>query len=163
MISYDLNTLKQDIVVNPITGATSVGLYNLTELTYQYVASITAQHLVEPQDEMRLDNISNTLYGITDYVDFIMNLNDIDNPLNVMNGDTLIYVDQSVIKNYQIASNEAMTKIKQFINLNKTTQVDTNRQQYVNNNYSVQPTIQDTPKKQVKVNGNTITIGDVGP
>jgi hypothetical protein len=165
MTLYDLDTLKIGMTISTtgVEGATGIGIYDLTELTYQFIQSVTAQYFVEPQDEMRMDNISNNIYGSSDYVDILMDINDIDNPLNVMSGDTLIYVDPSVITSMQIASNEAMSKIKQFINLNKTTQVDNSRSQYVNNNYSVQPTVQDSPKSQVKVSGNTITIGDVGP
>ena len=48
------------------------------------IAVDTTKAIIEQDEEMRLDLISFRLYGSVNYVGFLCNINQIDNPLNVI-------------------------------------------------------------------------------
>ena len=75
---YDIDTLEKD----------DSGNYNLTQLTYQSDFNIVnyQQYEVQKGEEMRIDLVCQSIYGSLDYIDIILNANNIDNPLNIKEG-----------------------------------------------------------------------------
>lgn len=152
MTLHDLETLKKD--------NNQDNLYDLIELTFADNPSIQRlPFFVEQEFEMRLDNISSEIYKSVDFVDFLMNLNGLDNPLNVKYGDTIFYVDPSQIDFFKTASNDSITTRKTLLNTNKTTKKDDNRRKYVEENFSLPPTFLETPTDSVKIENGKIILG----
>ena len=145
---FDIKTL----VIDDAQG----GLYDLFAETFYLRELATIPHLVTKEQEMRIDLISDDIYMTTEYCDFLLNINDIDNPLNVMSGDILYYVDVAFIDTYRVTTKEAATR-NILLSPNKTTKKDSNRQDYIENNYQLPPTFLDTPQSPISRSGtNTI-------
>jgi hypothetical protein len=86
MIAYDLDILVRDY--------TQDDLYNLFNKTYvEFTLPNTSEYIVQQDEEMRIDLICYRIYDSTEYVAFLLNFNGIENPLNVMPGDLIKYVD----------------------------------------------------------------------
>lgn len=152
MSFYDLNNLRQDIYQN--------NLYNFFDSTYKYfVGLVLYQYEVNPNEEMRIDIISNNLYSTTDYCDFLLDINGIDNPLNIMSGDILLYVPQDQINYFHVDESTAKTIRNTYLNATKISKVDQNRQAYIENNLSLPPTFLQVPSSAVKIVGNKIVLG----
>ena len=150
---YDLNILVKD---------TNTNLYDLTSETFvlnnipQY--SIT----VSPEQEMRIDLISKYIYGSVDYADFLLNLNDIDNPLNILSGDIIKYETIDKMDNFKIKPSTTTTNTRNtLLSPNKVTKVDSNRQQYVQNQYQLSPTILSNPGNAVSTSPGVIKISNI--
>jgi hypothetical protein len=149
---YDINQLVID---------SNTGLYDLTRSTYQYIPNITTfTYVVEQHEEMRIDLVCNSIYGSTDYVDFLLNYNSIDNPLNVKSGDSILYIDAQYISQFRVSIAPANNVQNILLNPAKVQRVDSNRSGYIEQSFSLPPTINDDPVDQVKVDGNNIVIGD---
>ena len=117
------------------------------------------QYVVSPEQEMRIDLISNSIYGNSDYCDFILDINDIDNPLNIMDGDILIYTEFASIDEYRIKTVDNNNARARLLNANKTSRKDNARKQYVEDNYSLPPIFLETPAASVRIENNQIVIG----
>lgn len=148
---FDLSSLARDPNQN--------NLYDLTTITFNNLPAVFYQYVVEAHEEMRIDLISYELYNSIEYMDFLLDINDIDNPLNIKTGDTIKYVDVNQISTFQLTNTQAVQTQQILLNVNKATQVDNNRQTYLNNNYSLPPTFLENPAPSVTSNGNIITIG----
>ena len=146
---YDITTLQRDINQN--------NLYDLIESTFVMNYYPPLSMIVLPEQEMRVDLISFSLYGTTDYVDLIMDLNGIDNPLNIMSGDIINYIDLSQLDSYRQSTNTTTSQRNILLNSSKS-QVDNNRQQYIENNYQLPPTFLQTPGSPIVISQGTITI-----
>lgn len=147
---FDIKTLVRD--------DNQDGLYDLFAETFVFrgIDTTTSQYTVQREQEMRIDLVSNDVYKSLEYIDFILNLNDIDNPLNIMSGDTILYIDTEFVDTYRVTTKEAATR-NTFVNANKTTKKDPNRQEYVENNYQLPPTFLDTPQSPIsRIGQNTI-------
>ena len=147
---YDIDTLTTDSLQG--------GLYDLTNLTFDLIAIGTLPYTVPTEFEMRIDLICNDIYKSTDYCDFIINLNDIDNPLNIKSGDILLYAPIDSIPYYRISTTSASDKRNTLLNNNKSNQNDSYRQKYAENNYQLPPTYLDNPSTPVSVTGTKLTI-----
>ena len=149
---YDIDKL--------ITDDKQGGLYNLFDPTFKMNKDYPLSTYVVPQEhEMRIDLISNELYGSVDYSDFLLSLNDIDNPLNVKYNDELKYVDFEAISEYRVKVIDQKDSRAKLLNSNKTTRKDSARQKYVEEKNSLPPTIKDTPTPAVQIIDNQIVIG----
>jgi len=152
MSFYDLNNLRKDVNQN--------SLYNFFDSTFKYFFGLTLyQYQVNPNEEMRIDVICNNLYNTTDYCDFLLDLNGIDNPLNILSGDSLLYVSQDQIDYFHVDESTAKTLRNTYLNANKISKIDTNREAYVANNLSLPPTFLQVPSDAVKIVGNKIVLG----
>ena len=145
------------------TSGISIGdsLYNFFDPTFKMNIGINLQeHTVAPEEEMRIDLVCKAVYNNSvDEVDFLLDLNDIDNPLNIMAGDLIYYAVVTAISEYRISvidNNDIRSKL---LNPNKSTRKDSNRQQYIDDNYSLPPTFTETPTSPVKIENNQIIIG----
>jgi hypothetical protein len=149
---YDLDKLTRDTKQD--------NLYNIFDPTFKMNRGYKlTQYVVSPEQEMRIDLISNSIYGNSDYCDFILDINDIDNPLNIMDGDILIYTEFAAIDEYRIKTVDNNNARARLLNANKTSRKDNARKQYVEDNYSLPPTFLETPAASVRIESNQIVIG----
>ena len=149
---YDLDKLTRDTKQD--------NLYNIFDPTFKMNRGYKlTQYVVSPEQEMRIDLISNSIYGNSDYCDFILDINDIDNPLNIMDGDILIYTEFASIDEYRIKTVDNNNARARLLNANKTSRKDNARKQYVEDNYSLPPTFLETPAASVRIENNQIVIG----
>ena len=157
---YTIDNLKQDIAQTVIYNGENVSLYNFFDATFQYLTNITLySYTVEKYREMRIDLICNDIYQDTRYCDFILNLNGIDNPLNIMVDDNILYVNQEQIRYFNYDESTAKTLRNTYLNINKVAKQDSNRSSYVQNNYSLPPTFLDIPSSSVKIINGKISLG----
>jgi len=154
---YDIDKLKRNI---------DGGLYDLTQATFQYVDDIPLyEYIVQAGEEMRIDLICESIYQNKNikYIDILCNINNIDNPLNVKVGQSIIYPDEANIGRFRYEDpinrgneiKEAFIKTKP----NKSTRQDDKRKQYLENNTSLPPTILDTPVDPFDLDGDNYIIG----
>lgn len=148
---YDLNNLKRDVAQN--------NLYNFFDATFQYFITTLYQYQVKQNEEMRIDLVCNSIYGNVDYCDFILDLNNIDNPLNIMNNDILLYVPSDKIQYFRLDETTAKTLRNTFLNASKISKQDPKRASYVENNYSLPPTFLEVPAESVKIVNGKIILG----
>ena len=149
---YDLKNLKKDIAQD--------NLYNFFDATFQYFIGLTLyQYVVNPWEEMRIDAICNKIYSGTDYCDFLLDLNGIDNPLNIMSNDVLLYVPIDYVNYFHIDETTAKALRNTYLNAAKISQQDQNRTAYVGNDLSLPPTFLQIPASSVNIVGNQISLG----
>lgn len=149
---YDLKNLKKDIAQN--------NLYNFFDATYQYFIGLTLyQYTVSSWEQMRIDLICNNIYSSTDYCDFLLDLNGIDNPLNIMTDDILLYVEPDYINFFHIDETTAKALRNTYLNAAKISKIDQSRADYVGNNLSLPPTFLQIPTNSVQIVGNQIVLG----
>ena len=149
---YNIDNLKRDVSQN--------NLYNFFDATFQYfTGAVLYQYQVQGYQEMRIDLVCNDIYNSTDYCDFILDLNNIDNPLNIMNNDIILYVSADQIKYFRIDESTAKTLRSTYLNANKISQPDPNRSSYVENNYALPPTFLQIPSSSVQIINGQIVLG----
>jgi hypothetical protein len=149
---YDLDKLIRDPKQD--------NLYNLFDPTFQGNDTITLQsHIVSPEEEMRIDLICQNIYTSIDQVDILLDINDIDNPINIMMDDSILYPSVTAIPEYYIKIIDNNDIRARLLNSNKSSRKDINRKQYVEQNYSLPPTFTETPDAPVKILNNQIVIG----
>lgn len=155
--------IKSLDVLKKVSGTSS--LYDLTRSTFIDPTSALNvpiyQHIVEEHESGRIDIISYYLYKSTDQVDFLLNFNSIINPLNILEGSVINYVDyQSLgLFNYDDISVDTADSLKKLANTNKKQRLDVNRETVVNNP-SLPPTLTDNLTDPVQIKGNQIIIGE---
>jgi hypothetical protein len=150
---YSLDNLKRDVAQN--------NLYNLFDATFKYLTNITLQtYIVNKFHEMRIDSVCKEIYkGETKYCDFLLDLNNIDNPLNIMEDDILLYVSPDQINYFQLDETTAKTLRNTYLNANKVSTQDPNRTSYIQNNYSLPPTFLEIPSESVVIRDGKIILG----
>jgi len=153
MILHSIHSLIPDANQN--------GLYDLTTQTFRNVAGLyPSVHTVTKDEEMRMDLVCKNLLNTTDYLDLLMDLNDIDNPLNVMQGDLVYYIPTSTFDIYKVYP-QAISNVKILISQNKANIKDNTRVNYIENNYQLAPTFLDTPKSPISYSNGKITIAPI--
>ena len=153
---YDITQLS------PITGSTGPGNYDLTQLTFQYLLDGTvlySQYQVQAGEEMRMDLVCQSIYNNTTYVDLLCNINNIDNPLNIKEGQIIYYAmtNQDLLRYSETDLTNTVTSVA---NSNKSTRKDTSRQQYLQNNQSLPPTILPQRLDPVNISGSRFVLGE---
>lgn len=149
---YDLDKLIRDTKQDD--------LYNFFDPTFKMNKGYKlTQYVVAPEEEMRIDLISKSMYDDVNQCDFILDVNDIDNPLNIMAGDILIYPEFATIQEYRIQVVDNNNARAQLLNANKTSRKDSSRKKYVEDNFSLPPTFLETPAASVRIESNQIVIG----
>ena len=147
---YDIDTLEKD----------DSGNYNLTQLTFQadYTSLRYQQYEVQRGEEMRIDLVCESIYGNTDYVDIILNVNNIDNPLNIQEGTIIIYPTGN-IDGLRYSDIKKQNAAEVLSNSNKQQRKDNNRKKYVENKYSLPPTIMNERTQQYDISSDVIVLG----
>jgi hypothetical protein len=131
-------------------------------LTYRTTFADTSygQYRVQKGEEMRIDLVCHSIYGDVDHVDIILNANNISNPLNIKEGTLLVYPLIEYIQNTEV--NESLTNEVQsaLANPGKAKATDPSRQAYVEQNYSLPPTIMEQPTRQIVVENGVAKVGN---
>lgn len=133
-------------------------IYNLFEQTFSLRRLPNYEYIVRREEEMRIDLISFSIYKTTDYADLILNLNDIDNPLNIKYGDVLYYVPYGEIEDFRIKSTQKIENRKQLLSMDKSNIKDSNREKFIEGDYQLPPNILDVPRSPILIGKNSITI-----
>jgi hypothetical protein len=148
---YDIDTLSKD----------TTGNYDLTQLTFQsdFNSLRYQQYEVQQGEEMRIDLVCQSIYGNTNYVDILLNVNSIDNPLNIQEGTILVYPVGN-IDSLRYSDKSKNTDVQILGNANKQQRKDNNRKKYVENNLTLPPTIMNQSTQQYDISSDTIILGD---
>ena len=164
--TYDIKSLSDSILtIGKYTGEKE---YSLFTPSFIWGANNPfSTYIVESYEEGRIDLIMQSIYGTDiDYfsdLDVILYLNEIDNPLNILAGTEIIYVEPDLLDRYRYAElggGVIDADIKKQLSVpNKTTRIDKNRQNFVDNNYSLPPVVSSNNKPPVSVTSNKIIVG----
>ena len=147
---YDIDNLKKD----------DTGSYDLSQLTFKHRNDVEMySYVVQQGEEMRIDLISESIYGSVEYVDILMHINYIDNPLNIKEGVTIMYPSPSKIELFRIVEEKKQNVQNKIVNTNKTTKKDKNRESYLSQGYSLPPVVLEKPADPVRIEGSTVVIG----
>ena len=146
-INIDINSVDQ--------------LFDLTTATFEMSNDVPVfGYTVTNFEEMRIDLVCNNIYGNVNHVDFLLDVNNIINPMNILINDVIIYVDESQISRFRPSPEQVENVKAQFLNLSKKKRVDNNRTKKKEEKVAMPPTINTTKVNPVKISGNTIIIGD---
>jgi hypothetical protein len=139
-------------------------LYDITKITFTYPNASNIKigtYYVTEFEEMRMDLISNNIYGTIDYVDFLCSLNNIKNPLSVRRGMEILYVNKDEITQFKTSNASGDVARKVISNRRKRAKIDNNRTKYLEENlFSLPPTITKKDYKAVKYKNGKISIGN---
>lgn len=164
-MSYDIKSLESALISRDVDGKI---LYNLFSPSFVWGANNPfSTYTVEPSEEGRIDLIMQSIYGADlsyfNSLDVLLYLNDIDNPLSILAGTEIIYVNADILDNYrytEVGGGVVDTDIKQALSVpNKTTRIDSNRQKFVDNDYSLPPVVSSDNTPPVKLTGDKIIVG----
>ena len=108
------------------------GLFDLTQTTWKDFRTVEYQYEVQLNEEMRMDLVCMSIFDGVNDIDFIMNYNGIDNPLNVMPGDNIIYVKKQEIISGDVIQDSSET-LDRVIRSRRSTRIDPNRKKYIDN------------------------------
>ena len=143
-------------------------LYNLFDPNLIWSNQNLAEYEVKDEEFMRPDLLMSALYeesfSSIANLDVILYINDIDNPLSIRPGMIIYYpTSQDVLDlfRYEMQTYDlSETNVKkQLVVPNKSTRKDPARKDYLENGYSLPPTVLDKPKDPVRIQGDNILIG----
>lgn len=149
---FDIRTIKKDKEQGE--------LFNFFTPTFLMLNSFEQEVLiVGKESQMRPDLICNEIYKGIDEIDFLMSLNDIDNPLNIMENDLIYFTAYGAIDSFRIKEAEVRDTRELLLNANKSTKKDDKRQKYVEEQFNLPPTVLPVPKPPIKIEGDDFVIG----
>jgi hypothetical protein len=153
MLINDLEKLSRD--------PKQENLYDLFNKTYvDFPSSKSSQYVVDQDEEMRIDLICYRIYGNVEQVGFLCNYNQIDNPLNIKQGDIINYIEVTEIKLFESEDVTNDEVRKGLLNANKSSRKDSVRQAFIESGYSLPPNFREEPVAPVVVDptDNTLRI-----
>ncbi len=150
MKSYDIDILKRNKSLGDI--------YDLTEKTFAFFSTRLFEYTVLPEEEMRIDLISYNIYKSTDYIDVILNVNEIINPLNILAGDKLIIPERANINNFRIVPPTPPLLRPSLVNTGRANIKDPKRLEFIENNFQLAPSTLPIPQSPIQVNRDNIVI-----
>jgi len=130
-----------------------------------------AEFEIEEWHEMRVDLLFRDMYDLLPNevgiylgnLDIILFINNIDNPLNIKKGMTLLYptnLDDFDKFRFVEDPTVAKTSVKERLVVpNKNTKKDKNREKFKENGFSVPPTVLDKPRPPVRIENGQFSIG----
>jgi len=133
-------------------------LFNLFQKNIVYPKNIEVNTYVVPREfEMRLDRISDYIYGSPDYVEELMVLNDIINPYSVKEGQ---YINYCSLENLNLLYvKDDMSEEKELTKQKIIDSSQPNREKEKRENDKNLPiTIRPSNLEQIRVNDNTVQI-----
>ena len=120
-----------------------------------------SSYRVQKGEEMRIDLVCKSIYGNIDYVDIILNVNNISNPLNIKEGTVIIYPDQSNIELLRFTEKAVRDDAKIVSNPNKSNRIDPTRQKYVEvGSISSSPNNFGLSDDQISTSGGLLKVGN---
>lgn len=142
MIYKDTDILKRN--------SNQSGLYDL--FTTTFINNINVEvfgYVVAKEEEMRIDKISEKIYGKIEFSSFLCNINFIKNPLSIKTGDILLYVTEKDIDKFTPTPEITDTIRQDLLGNNKINKIDKARKDtIVPQKDALPPTI----KKETKPN-----------
>ena len=153
-------------VTNKPRVTNSTELYDITLLNFVYKNDILAnnaiEHIVDKDEEMRMDLVCESIYGNTDHIDFLMNINNIKNPLMVYDGMEIIYVNPELIASFVPEATDNITIRSKISNKRKKTKTDPNRKTFLEekSTKSLPPTVTKRDYNPIKYRDGKIRIGE---
>jgi len=127
-------------------------LFNLFQKNLMVVAGIPLNVYVVPREfEMRLDRISNFIYGSPNYVEELMALNDIINPYSVKEGQYIYFCEEGNLQYLYTKDDLSTESEKKRQQLIKSSQPNRSNQSI--------PSNQNLPLTIKPSNLNQITVG----
>lgn len=151
MTLFDLDSLVRD--------TSQENLYDLFNKTYiDYQGFQPQEYVVQQDEEMRIDLICFRLYESTNYVDFLLNFNYIDNPLNIKRGDIIRYIDTANFEEFQNKETDLPAVTNDLINANKGTRQDPARKQFLEQGSTLPPNFREEPRPAVRIENNNLVI-----
>jgi hypothetical protein len=127
---------------------------------------------VTGDDEMRIDLIFQNIYELESdqvryyykEVDALLSINNISNPLNIKKGTILKYVPIGEYEGLRIIETDSLVNKKSISQKlgypDKKTKQDKSRKDYVENNYSLPPTVNPSPVPPIRLgDGGAISVG----
>jgi len=147
---HDLEVLKK----NP----NEDNLYDLTEKTYTNYITQFFEYTVLPEEDMRIDLVSISIYDSVDYADLIMSVNEIINPLSIRAGDKLIYPDDRVVDYFRVVPPNPPDLGVSPINPARANIKDPRRLEFIQNNFQLPPTLLPYEQTPIRINRDNITI-----
>lgn len=156
IFSFDNNSTNNKIKRDPIQGE----LFNLFQKNIVLYPNIPLGIYIVPREyEMRLDRISNHIYGSPDYMEELMVLNDILNPYSVKEGQYIFYCNFESLGLLYTNDNMSDEIEKNRQSLIKSSQPNRDRQKLSNSDKNLPPTIKPSNLNQIKVNkDNSVQI-----
>ena len=140
-------------------------LYDLTEKIFVFNKSSFAinrrKYKVSREEEMRLDVISENIYGTPDYVDFLCNLNNIKNPLLVREGMIIYFVPEAIIEQFRPELKDRTNVREKISNDRKKTKIDPKREKFKKQkSESLPPSVTKKDFNPVKFKDGKVIIGN---
>jgi hypothetical protein len=155
---YDLNNIKK-VTQRYDKELGQTDFYDLTESTFRSRVDVSYNYYyVQKNEEMRIDLVCYSIYNNTDYIDILLNVNEIDNPLNIKYGDVIKYPSDKDIPLFRVKT-ESKDITNTLINKNKSTRKDKNRNKYIEENFTLPPTVLQNTIEPVIQEGDNIVIG----
>lgn len=152
IFSFDTdNQLKRDPMQD--------NLFNLFQKNIMNITGIPLNIYIVPREyEMRLDRISEHIYGTTDYVEELMTINDIINPYSVQEGQFIYFCNYNLLSN--LYTSDSLTNSNETKRQELMSSSQSNKEKKVSNtNQNLPPNIKPSNLEQVKVGkDNTVQI-----
>lgn len=149
----------------------SLDLFDLTK-PYLYLANVNLSEIeVEEIHEMRVDLLLRDMYDLDPFevglylenIDIILFINNINNPLNIKVGMTLVYPSSlEDFDKYRFVEDpgEPKDSVKERLVVpNKSTKKDPSREKFKENGFSLPPTVLDNPRPPVRIENGQISVG----
>jgi hypothetical protein len=139
-------------------------LYDLFEVRFQFPAFNSQElgtqlYTVKRGEEMRMDLICQSIYGKTDYIDFLCFVNSISNPVNIRLNQIIIYYPEENIPAFIFEpKSDDITQI--VAKANRGTKPDPSREEFLDNNLTLPPNILEQPVEQIVIKGSQIRLGN---
>lgn len=123
-------------------------------------------YIVQKGEQMRLDLVMMSIYDdstVLKEMDVLLFLNNIDNPLNINEGDVIYYPPVESLSSYRYSFSDSETNGRNITRAlatpNKTTKKDSNRKKFIDNGFSLPPVVLDESKPPVRIENGNIVIG----
>lgn len=134
-----------------------------------------SEYIVTRDEEMRIDLIFKVIYNIEydmlyNYlkdVDVLLYINNIDNPIDIKEGFIFRYPPIGILDTFRYnssvenISNDSIRKLAVPNMPNKTTNVDSNRIDFIESNYSLSPVISSEQGDAVRIEEGNFKIGGI--
>ena len=145
-----MNILSFDNQNNSIKRDPNQGnLFNLFQKNIKYKDLVVNLYVVQREHEMRLDKISNYLYGTPNYVEELMLLNDIISPYSVKEGQSIWFCSVNNMYNLYV-KDEMLTNETKRQDLIKSSQPNRDKKK-LTADQNLPPTVKPSNLKQLTV------------
>ena len=125
-------------------------LFNFFEKNIVYKNMPVKPYLVPKEFEMRMDKISNYIYGSPNFVEELMLLNDIINPYSIQEGQTIWYCSMNNLQNLYNKDNTINDDTTRQTLINSS-QPNRNKKKLKTTDQGLPPTIKPDGLQQIKV------------